>query len=213
MNVAALAVACTVGLGAAACQPGAPARLPDPGPAPATRPAGPGPATASPAPAGDRPAVPDVDPGRTVSPVQGRVRLVVRGAGPAGGPARAAYLAYLGWVRAYLAAFARPGRDDGHLDRYATAAAAGVVRQRAGALAVRGWAEYGTAVAVSVLPHPAGSTATVTACLDLSGLATRDAGGGLAGREGPVRSVATLTAAGPRWLVARDEKTAVRRCG
>lgn len=168
-------------------------------------------AARTPAPNDQQAAVPDVNPARTVSPAQGTVRLTVRAA-PPGGTAGAAYQAYLGWVRAYLAAYARPGQPD-RLAQYATPAAVAAVRAAAAGLAARGWAEYGSAVLVSAAVAPAGAgTVTVRACLDLSGLATRDAAGRLGGRDRPVGSTATLTAAGGHWRVSRDEKRVVAGC-
>jgi hypothetical protein len=165
---------------------------------------------ATPSPNDAQAAVPDVDPARTRSPAQGPVRLTVHAAPPPGA-AGAAYQAYLGWVRGYLGAYARPGRPDG-LDRYATPVAARLVRAGAAALAARGWAEYGSAVLVSVTVQAAGRSATVRACLDLSGLATRDAAGRLGGRDHPVGATATLIAAHGRWLVSDDAKKAVPGC-
>jgi hypothetical protein len=190
-----------------------PAALPDGGPVVPTAPSAPSDRSrATPPPPDDaRPAVPDVLPGRVDSPAGGPVRLSVRAAGPAGGADRAAYQAYLGWTGAYLAALARPGQG-GDVDRYATPTAAAAVRRQAAALADRGWAEYGTATVVSAGARANGATATVTACLDLSGLATRDAAGRLAGRDRPVRSAATLTLVAGAWLVAADEKTPVPAC-
>jgi len=217
--VASAVTACGLGLTGCSAQP-VPSRpapsLPD-GPTP-SRPAGPaptGPAATRPVPVptpspNDAPAVPDVQPGRRVSPAAGPVRLDVRPAPPAG-PERAAYQAYLGWVGGYLAAYARPGRPD-TLSRYGTPGAVGAVRNQAAALASRGWAEYGTAVLVSATVRVTGPTATVRACLDLSGLATRDTAGRLAGRDRPVRSVARLTATGAGWRVDADEKAAVPAC-
>jgi hypothetical protein len=198
--LAAMLAAC----GLAGCSAGAASPLPD-GPPPAASAAARSTPPRPPVPDDSNAAVPDVDPNRVVSPAWGPVRLATPP-----GSAAAPYLAYVGWVRAYLGAYAAPGRPD-QLSRYATAAAAAVVRSQAAALAVRGWAEYGTARLVSVTVRVNGATATVRACLDLSGLATRDAAGRLAGRDRPVRSVATLTA--PGWRVAADTKTAVARCG
>jgi hypothetical protein len=163
----------------------------------------------TPAPNDAQAAVPALDPARTVSPAQGPVRLTVRPGRPPG-VAGAVYLAYLGWLRGYLDAYARPGRPD-RLDRYATPAAAGAVRAQAARLAARGWAEYGSAVLVSASVSVSAG-ATVRACLDLSGLATRDVAGRLGGRDQPVRCTATLVAAGGRWQVSRDEKEEVPRC-
>jgi hypothetical protein len=208
---AAVAVACGLGLAVTASLPRPSAPLPDQGepaiPAAPGRSASP---VVTPSPDDRQAAVPDVDPGRTVSPAQGPVRLAVRGGRPAG-PAAAAYRAYLGWLRAYLDAYARPGQRD-RLGRYATPAAARAVRAQAAVLATRGWAEYGSAVLVSATTQVTGSTGTVRACLDLSGLATRDTAGRLAGRDRPVRSAATLTAGPSGWRVSRDDKEAVTRC-
>jgi hypothetical protein len=213
--VAFAVAACAVGLGVVACSADPPAALPDRGPtvqvSTPSRP-GAGDALSVPSPDDSHAAVPDVDPFRTVSPAQGPVRLVVRAARPHAGAPAAVYNAYRDWVGAYLAAFARPGRDAGQLDRYATPAVARMIRQQASALAVRGWADYGTAILVSAVPRQAGSGAVVDACLDLSGLATRDTVGRLAGREHPVRSRATLTVAAGRWVVSADQKTPVPRC-
>jgi hypothetical protein len=215
LTLAAFAVAaCAVGFGASACTADPPAGLPDRGPAvqvsmpsrPSTE------ALPVPSPDDSHAAVPNVDPFRAVSPAQGPVRLAVRAARPHAGTSAAAYDAYVSWVGAYLAAFARPGRDSGQLDRYATPWVARVVRQQAGWLAVRGWAEYGTAIVVSAVPHQAGAGAVVDACLDLSGLATRDAAGRLAGREHPVHTKARLTIYAGRWVVSAEEKTPVPRC-
>ena len=215
LTLAAFAVAvCAVGLGAAACTVHPPTALPDREPAmQASTPGRPG-AEAVPVPSPDdsHAAVPNVDPFRTVSPAQGPIEFAVHAARPRTGASAAVYDAYLGWVHAYLDAFSRPGRDAGQLDRYATPAVARVIRQRAGALIVRGWAEYGTAVVVSAVPRQAGAVAVVDACLDLSGLATRDAAGRLAGREHPVRTQARLTTYAGRWVISAEEKTPVPRC-
>jgi hypothetical protein len=212
--VAFAVAACAVSLGAAACTADPPAGLPDRGPpVQVSMPSRPGPeALPVPSPDDSHAAVPNVDPYRTVSPAQGPVRLTVRAARPHTGAPAAAYDAYLGWVGAYLAVFAQPGRDAGQLDRYSTPAVARVIRYQAGRLAVRGWAEYGTAIVVSAVPHQAGTGAVVDACLDLSGLATRDAAGRLAGREHPVRCLAKLTIAAGRWVVSAEQKTPVSRC-
>lgn len=77
---------------------------------------------------------------------------------------------------------------------------------------LRGWAEYGTAELSGVSVTVTGDAAAVSACLDLSGLATRDATGQLAGRDGPVRSSATLARTGGRWLVTADRRTILGRC-
>jgi hypothetical protein len=210
--VAARAVAaCALGLGAA-CSHAPAGGLPAGGPG---SPAGPvsgraGDGEVQPPPDDAHAAVPDVDAHRVRSPAYGPVRLTVRTRRPTG-EAAGVYDAYLGWVRAYLAAFAWPGAGD-DLASVATPAAVRVVREQAGGLVARGWAEYGTAVAVRVGASPAGAAATVVACLDLSGLATRDAQGRLAGRDHPVRSVAHLVVSSGRWLVGSDEKTAVARC-
>jgi len=215
LTLAAFAVAvCAVGLGAAACIAHSPAPLPDRDPAVQVSMPGRPDAEAVPVPSPDdsHAAVPDVDPFRAVSPAQGPIQLTVHAARPPAGASAAAYNAYLGWVRAYLDAFSQPGRDAGQLDRYATPAVARVIRQQAGALIVRGWAEYGTAIVVSAVPHQAGAVAVVDACLDLSGLATRDAAGRLAGREHPVRTQARLTTYAGRWVISAEEKTPVPRC-
>ena len=185
--------------GSAALPPGPPTRAPA-----ATT----SPALGTPSPIDDQDALPDSDAGRSVSPAQGTVELTVRGAVP-GGPAGEAYV---GWVRASLTAFARPGEDDGGLDRYAAPPVARDVRERVRQLVLRGWAEYGTAALSGVSVRVTGDAAAVSACLDLSGLATRDAAGRLAGRDRPVRSAATLTRSGDRWLVTADRRSVLARC-
>lgn len=166
------------------------------------------PVRSTPAPIDDQAAVVDADGGRTVSTAQGAVTVTVRGPVP-GGPAGAAYV---GWVRASLTAFARPGEDDGGMERFAAAPVVRDVRERVRQLAQRGWAEYGAASVSGVNVRVTGSSAAVSVCLDLSGLATRDAAGRLAGRDGPVRSTAALTLSGSRWLVTADRRTTVGRC-
>jgi hypothetical protein len=128
-------------------------------------------------------------------------------------PGDAAGAAYVGWVRASLTAFARPGEDDGGVERFAAPSVVRDLQERVRQLAVRGWAEYGAASVSGVTVRVTGSSAAVTACLDLSGLATRDAAGRLAGRDGPVRSTAALTRRGGRWLVTSDRRTVLGRCG
>lgn len=169
------------------------------------------PAVVTPTPVDGEAAVPDSDAGRTASPAQGTVELTVRGAAPAGDTA-AAHQAYVGWVRASLTAFARPGEDDGGLERFAAPPVVRDVRERVRQLVLRGWAEYGRASLSGVNIRVTGPAAAVSACLDLSGLATRDAAGRLAQRDRPVRSTATLARAGSRWLVTVDRRTAVGRC-
>lgn len=210
MAVRAAALAGTVLALVTACTPDRSDQpLPPPG-----GPDAPVPATATvrtPAPNDSAAAVPDADATRTVSPAQGTVELAVRGARPAG-EAGAVRDAYVGWVRAYLTAYARPGADDGAVRRYATPAVAGEVRRRVEALVLRGWAEYGGAVLTGVTARPSGPAAAVTACLDLSRLATRDAAGRLARRDRPVRSTASLVRSGGHWLVAADRKSPTRSC-
>ena len=167
-----------------------------------------GPAVTTPAPIDDQAAVVDADGGRTVSPAQGAVTLTVRGAVPGD----AAGAAYVGWVRASLTAFARPGEDDGGVERFAAPGVVRDVRERVRQLTQRGWAEYGAASLSGVNVRVDGTAAAVSACLDLSGLATRDAAGRLAGRDGPVRSTATLARTGDRWLVTADRRTTLGRC-
>lgn len=167
-----------------------------------------GPAPRTPAPVDDQAAVVDPDAGRSTSPAQGTVALTVRG--PV--PGDAAGAAYVGWVRASLTAFARPGEDDGRVERFAAPLVVRDVRERVRQLVLRGWAEYGTATLSGVTVRVTGSAAAVTGCLDLSGLATRDASGRLAGRDGPVRSTATLARSGSRWLVTDDRRTTLGRC-
>ncbi len=179
-----------------------------PGPPGTAAPASTSPLVATPSPIDREAAVPDPDAGRTTSPAQGSVAFSVRGAVP-GGPGGQAYL---GWVRASLTAFARPGRDDGGVERFAAPSVVRDVRQRVRQLVLRGWAEYGTAVLSGVSVRVTGDSAAVSACLDLSGLATRDATGRLAGRDGPVRSTATLARTGDRWLVTADRRTVLGRC-
>lgn len=152
--------------------------------------------------------MPDTDAGRTASSAQGTLAFTVRGQVPGGEAGQA----YVGWVRASLTAFARPGAADGGLDSYAAPAVAREVRDRVRQLVLRGWAEYGAASMSGVSVRVTGPTAAVSACLDLSGLATRDAAGRLAGRDGPVRSVATLALSGSRWLVTADRRTSLQRC-
>jgi hypothetical protein len=179
-----------------------------PGPAITTPAATTSPPVETPAPIDDEAAVPDPDGYRSVSPAQGSLAFTVRGAVPGG----AAGQAYAGWVRASLTAFARPGADDGGLARYAAPAVARDVRARVRQLVVRGWAEYGTASLSGVSVTVTGSAARATGCLDLSRMATRDATGRLAGRDGPVRSTATLSLTGNRWLVTSDHRTTLGRC-
>jgi hypothetical protein len=162
----------------------------------------------TPAPIDDEAAVPDPDAGRSTSPAQGSVAFSVRGAVPGGASGQA----YVGWVRASLTAFARPGEDDGEVERFAAPPVVRDVRERVRQLVLRGWAEYGTAALSGVAVTVTGSSATVSACLDLSGMATRDATGRLAARDGPVRSTATLARAGNRWLVTADRRTILGRC-
>jgi hypothetical protein len=166
------------------------------------------PAVQTPAPNDNEAALPDPDASRTSSPAQGNLAFTVRGAVPGG----AAGQAYVGWVRASLTAFARPGTDDGGLARYAAPTVVRDVRTRVRQLVLRGWAEYGTAALSGVSITVTGSTARVSACLDLSGMATRDAAGRLAGRDGPVRSTATLAHTGNSWLVTEDRRTTLGRC-
>lgn len=205
------AVVAAGGLSVAGCSPGPVTPLPDAPPASQPGRATPSAAARVPVPDDANAAVPDIDPDRAVSPAQGTVRLAVQAARPAG-PAAAPYRAYVGWVRSYLRAYAAPGRPD-TLASYGTPTAARTVRGQAAALATRGWAEYGSARLVSATVRVTGATAIVQSCLDLSGLATRDAAGRLAGRDRPVRSTATLTATAGRWLVGTDKKASVPRCG
>jgi hypothetical protein len=198
--LAALAAACTGG-------PAGDTALP-PGPATSTTPAGTSPPAATPSPIDREAAVPDPDAARTASPAQGSVAFRVRGAVPGGAGGQA----YVGWVRASLTAFARPGKDDGGVERFAAPSVVRDVRERVRQLVLRGWAEYGTAAVSGVSVTVTGQLAAVSACLDLSGLATRDATGRLAGRDGPVRSSATLARSGDRWLVTADRRTILGRC-
>lgn len=195
--------------GLAACSDSATGPLP-PGPTTVLT-ASAEPAVATPTPVDDQPAVPDSDADRTESPAQGPVTLTVRGAAP-GGDTAAAYQAYVGWVRAALTAFARPGADDGGVERFAAPPVVRDVREQVRQLVLRGWAEYGTASLSGVNVRVTAATAAVSACLDLSGLATRDAAGRLAQRDRPVRSTATLARSGARWLVTADRRTGVGRC-
>jgi hypothetical protein len=162
----------------------------------------------TPSPDDNQAALPDPDAARSSSPAQGNLTFTVRGPVPGG----AAGQAYVGWVRASLTAFARPGADDGGLARYAAAPVVRDVRTRVRQLVLRGWAEYGTATLAGLSISVTGSAARVSACLDLSGLATRDAAGRLAGRDGPVRSTATLARTGSSWLVTADRRTTLERC-
>jgi hypothetical protein len=162
----------------------------------------------TPAPIDGEAAVPDPDAGRSASPAQGSVAFSVRGAVPGGASGQA----YVGWVRASLTAFARPGEDDGAVERFAAPPVVRDVRERVRQLVLRGWAEYGTAALSGVTVTVTGDSATASACLDLSGMATRDATGRLAGRDGPVRSTATLARTGDRWLVTADRRTILGRC-
>ncbi len=178
------------------------------GPALTTTAAAASPPVETPSPNDRAAALPDPDASRTSSPAQGTVAFAVRGAAPGG----AAGQAYVGWVRASLTAFARPGVDDGGLARYAAPAIVRDVRTRVRQLVLRGWAEYGTASLSGMSLTVTGSAARVSACLDLSGLATRDSAGRLAGRDGPVRSTATLARSGDSWLVTEDRRTTLGRC-
>jgi hypothetical protein len=181
--------------------------LPD-GPALTATDAAASPAVETPSPIDSEAALPDPDASRTSSPAQGSVTFTVRGGVPGG----AAGQAYVGWVRASLTAFARPGADDGGLARYAAPTIVRDVRTRVRQLVLRGWAEYGTASLSGMSITVTGSAARVSACLDLSRMATRDAAGRLAGRDGPVRSTATLARTGNSWLVTQDRRTTLGRC-
>lgn len=162
----------------------------------------------TPSPNDSEAALPDPDASRTSSPAQGNLAFTVRGPVPGG----AAGQAYVGWVRASLTAFARPGVDDGGLARYAAPTVVQDVRTRVRQLVLRGWAEYGTASLSGMSITVTGSAARASACLDLSAMATRDAAGRLAGRDGPVRSTASLTRSGNSWLVTEDRRTTLGRC-
>jgi hypothetical protein len=179
-----------------------------PGPPVTATAAGTSPPVTTPSPIDREAAVPDPDAGRTASPAQGTLAFRVRGAVPGGAGGQA----YVGWVRASLTAFARPGEDDGGVERFAAPSVVRDVRERVRQLVLRGWAEYGTATLSGVFVTVTGDSAAVSACLDLSGLATRDATGRLAGRDGPVRSTATLSRTGDRWLVTADRRTTLGRC-
>lgn len=179
-----------------------------PGPPTSAAPARTSPPVTTPSPIDREAAVPDPDAGRTASPAQGSVAFRVRGAVPGGAGGQA----YVGWIRASLTAFARPGEDDGGVERFAAPPVVRDVRERVRQLVLRGWAEYGTATLSGVSVTVTGDSAAVSACLDLSGLATRDATGRLAGRDGPVRSTATLARTGDRWLVTADRRTILGRC-
>jgi hypothetical protein len=194
----------------AGCTGDPPAALP-PGPGPASTTATATPAVTTPSPNDREAARTDPDAGRSVSPAQGVLTLTDRSTRPAGAAA-AVHDAYLGWVRASLTAFARPGEDEGGLTRYASPELVQEVRRLVGDLVLRGWAEYGSASVSAVTVRVQGATAEVSACLDLSGLAARDAAGRLARRATPVRSVATLTRSGPRWLVTADRRTPLKGC-
>lgn len=178
------------------------------GPPLTTGAASPSSAVETPSPNDSEAALPDPDAARTSSPAQGNLTFTVRGP-VAGG---AAGQAYVGWVRASLTEFARPGEDDGGLARYAAPTVVRDVRTRVRQLVLRGWAEYGTASLSGMSITVTGSAARVSACLDLSGMATRDAAGRLAARDGPVRSTATLTRTGDSWLVTEDRRTTLGRC-
>ncbi|CAA9257953.1 MAG: hypothetical protein AVDCRST_MAG41-2266 [uncultured Corynebacteriales bacterium] len=179
-----------------------------PGPAAGPTTASASAAARTPDPVDDEQALPDSDAARTASPAQGSVRLTVRGPVPGGG----AGTAYVAWVRASLTAYARPGTDDGGVARYAAAPVVADVREGVRQLVLRGWAEYGTATLSGVTVSVTGSAAAVSACLDLSGMATRDAAGRLAGRDRPVRSAARLARDGARWVVTADRRTPLARC-
>lgn len=83
---------------------------------------------ATPAPIDKEAAVPDPDAGRSASPAQGSVAFRVRGPGPGGAGGQA----YVGWVRASLTAFARPGKDDGGVERFAAPPVVRDVREGCG---------------------------------------------------------------------------------
>jgi hypothetical protein len=179
-----------------------------PGPVLTTGAATTSPPVETPSPIDNEAAVPDPDGYRSVSPAQGSLAFTVRGAVPGGATGQA----YVGWVRSSLTAFARPGEDDGGLARYAAPTVVRDVQAWVRQLVVRGWAEYGTAFLSGVSVTVTGSAAKASACLDLSGMATRDATGRLAGRDRPVRSTATLSLTGNRWLVTSDRRTTLGRC-
>jgi hypothetical protein len=206
-RVAAGSVLLTLALAGCTSPDGSGEALP-PGPATTLPPPSTPAAVRTPPPVDDQAAVPDPDAGRTTSPAQGNLAFTVRGAVPGGGTGQA----YVGWVRASLTAFARPGADDGGMERFAAPSVVRDVRERVRQLVLRGWAEYGTAALSGVNVTVTGSSAAVSACLDLSGMATRDATGRLAGRDGPVRSTATLARTGNRWLVTADRRTILGRC-
>ena len=202
-------LATSLTLGAAACSADEPTALPRPSAA-VTGATGSGP-VATPSPDDRSPAVPDADAGRSVSPAQGSTAMTVDGRRP-GGEAGAVYDAYVGWVRASLSAFAAPGTGDGELASYADPRVVTEIRGRVRELVLRGWAEYGTASVSGVAVQVRGAAGAVTACLDLSGVATRDAAGRLAGKGRPVRSAAAVERAGSRWLVTADRRTPLERC-
>lgn len=203
-----LALSAAVLLGG--CTDDRPSELP-PGPATGSATATATPAVSTPAPNDREGARTDPDAGRSVSPAQGVLTLTDRSARPAGAGA-AVHDAYLGWVRASLTAFARPGADEGGLPRYASPQLVQEVRRLVADLVLRGWAEYGPASVTGVAVRVRGAAAKVSACLDLAGIAARDAAGRLARRASPVRSVATLTRSGPRWLVTADRRTPLKGC-
>jgi hypothetical protein len=198
LGVAGLA-GCTSGGGNAALPPGPPTTA-----AAVTT----SPPVETPSPIDGEAAVPDPDADRTSSPAQGTVAFTVRGAVPGGATGQA----YVGWVQASLTAFARPGENGGGVERFAAPSVVRDVRERVRQLVLRGWAEYGTAALSGLSVTVTGSSAAVSACLDLSRMATRDATGRLAGRDGPVRSTATLARTGNRWLVTADRRTILGRC-
>ncbi len=73
----------------------------------------------------------------------------------------------MGWVRASLTAFARPGEEDGGVERFAAPPVVRDVRERVRQLVLRGWAEYGTAALSGVNVTVTGDSATVSACLEV----------------------------------------------
>lgn len=121
-----LSTACVLVVLAAACTgPSGDAALP-PGPETSAAAASTSPPAATPSPIDREAAVPDPDAGRTASPAQGSVALRVRGPVPGGAGGQA----YVGWVRASLTAFARPGKDDGGVERFAAPPVVRDVRER-----------------------------------------------------------------------------------